>query len=64
MALDVRGPETEVHDDPAAFRAALGLKRPPVASDRYAVRTLWVENDDDPERTYLALQRLLDRAPR
>ena len=63
MALDVRGPDTEVYHDPAAFQATLGLKRPPVALDRYAVRALWVECDDDPQRTYLALQRLLDRAP-
>ena len=63
MALDVRGPETEVHYDPAAFRATLGLKRPPVALDRYAVRRLWVANDDDPQRAYQALQRLLGWAP-
>jgi hypothetical protein len=58
LALDVRGPETVVHsrDD---FRRSLKLRRPPVALDRYAVRALWVENDDDPVMAQAAFERLL-----
>ena len=45
MALDPRISPTEVYYDPAAFRASLGLKRPPMALDRFAIRELWFEED-------------------
>lgn len=59
LALDVRGGETIVHEDCAAFRAALGLRAAPTALDRYAVRGLWIEGDEDPGRVAAAFERLL-----
>ena len=47
LALDVRGPETGVHSRDG-FRRVLGMRRPPVALDRYAVRALWIEHDEKP----------------
>ena len=59
LALDVRGDRTIVHDDCTAFRATLGLRGAPLALDRFAVRGLWREGDEDPINVAAVFERLL-----
>lgn len=59
LALDVRGDGTFVHNDCTAFRATLELRGAPLALDRFAVRGLWLEGDEDPTQVAAAFERLL-----
>ena len=43
MAFDVRGPETEVHYEPSAFRMTLGLKRLRAAPADRRVRQIQID---------------------